>query len=292
MRIIAVSSVFMLYILIIVCGAIFVYKDAKKRRMNQVLWTIVAIFGPFLMGVIIYLICRKPLVDLQCPKCGEFVNGTEKACHKCGEMLLTKCPECEFPIQIGWKNCPKCGVGFPENFSQPVRTYKKENGIGAIIFMILLAVLGLSITACLMFSTSNYTYSGYGYSGECGMYNITAEDLSANSEIKKWIDSCNVSTKNLHVLLSTESDTCILYVRNSDKLLESNAFETQIADASKEVRFYIEESEYDDLYGYDFYMFEFEVTDDTEVSFHFNGKKEKVEVTIIDRDISESTWRN
>lgn len=292
MRIIGVSLVLMLYLLIIVCGAIFVYRDAKKRKMNQVLWTIVSIFGPFLMGVIIYLVCRKPLVDLLCSKCGASVNSTEKTCIKCGESLLTKCPECEFPIQTGWKNCPKCGNDLPDNYNQPVRTYKKENGIGITIFIIMLAVFGLSITACLMFSTSNYTYSGYGYSGECGMYNITAEDLSDNSEIKKWIDSCNASTKNLHVLLSTESDTCILYVRGSDKLLKSNSFEVQISGESKEVHFYIEESEYEDLYGYDFYMFEFEVTDDTVASFHFNGKKEKAEVTIIDRDISESTWRN
>ena len=42
--------------------AYFVYNDAQKRGMNAVVWAIVGfLFG--LIGVIIYLIARKPVVE-------------------------------------------------------------------------------------------------------------------------------------------------------------------------------------------------------------------------------------
>ena len=34
---------------------VYVYRDAVKRNMNAVLWTLVSVFAPYLVGFIIYL---------------------------------------------------------------------------------------------------------------------------------------------------------------------------------------------------------------------------------------------
>jgi len=40
----------------------YVWTDAKKRGMNDVLWAVIAFFGCFPVGFLIYLIARKPAV--------------------------------------------------------------------------------------------------------------------------------------------------------------------------------------------------------------------------------------
>ena len=124
------------------------------------------------------------------------------------------------------------------------------------------------------------------------MYNITAEELSGNEAIKKWIDKSNDSKKDFHILMSKGSDTCIVYVKDSDYLLESQYFEMNDMEDGTQACVYINESAYEDLYGYDFLVIEFEIDENTEVQFSFNGKVKKAEVTIIDEDISTSTWRD
>ena len=47
----------------------YVYGDARRRGMNQVLWTLLAIFIPSAIGVILYFILRDP-VPVPCPRCG------------------------------------------------------------------------------------------------------------------------------------------------------------------------------------------------------------------------------
>jgi len=44
---------------------VYVYKDAQSRRMNAVLWTLVAIFAPGLTGFIIYLLVRRDYPSLR-----------------------------------------------------------------------------------------------------------------------------------------------------------------------------------------------------------------------------------
>ncbi len=49
---------------------VYVYQDAKRRGMNAVLWTLVAVIAPALVGFIIYLLVRNGYSDLECPRCG------------------------------------------------------------------------------------------------------------------------------------------------------------------------------------------------------------------------------
>ncbi len=289
----SLSGILLIYVVIMIIATVFVYRDAKKRKMNGGLWGVVAFFGPFLIGVIIYLVCRNPITDLQCSKCGASVDKNQNICPQCGTDLLIKCPECEFPVQKGWQSCPKCGSTFPENFSQPIKTYKKESGVGIIILIVGLAVICLIFVPFVLFGTAKYSYSGYGYEGtNIGMYNITAEELSKNEAIKQWIDKSNDSKKKFHILMSKESDTCIVYVKDSDYLLQSQYFEVNEMENGNQACIYINESEYEDLYGYDFFVIELEIDENTEVLFSFNENDKKAEITMIDEDISTASWRD
>ncbi|MGA7226575.1 MAG: PLDc N-terminal domain-containing protein, partial [Candidatus Acidiferrales bacterium] len=44
----------------------YVYGDAKRRGMRHVMWTLLAIFIPDMIGVILYFILRDPLMN-KCP---------------------------------------------------------------------------------------------------------------------------------------------------------------------------------------------------------------------------------
>ena len=47
----------------------YVFGDARRRGMNHVLWTLLAIFIPNAIGVILYFILRDP-IPVPCPSCG------------------------------------------------------------------------------------------------------------------------------------------------------------------------------------------------------------------------------
>jgi len=291
-----ISIIMLIYILIMVIATIFVYKDAKKRNMNGGMWAIIAFFGPFLIGVIIYLVCRNPVTDLQCAKCGESINKEAKNCPKCGTALLVNCPECQFPVQKGWQSCPKCGTRFPENYSQPIKTYKKESGIGIILLIVMLAVVCILFIGYALFAGVNYSYTGYGYDGmQVGEYNISETDFSSNTVISKWIDESKDAKEKIHVLYSRKSKACIVYVKDSDYLLESKYFELNYVPNGAECIIDIKETGYEDLYGYDFYyyefLFEFE-EDDEKVEFkvHLNGEEKKIKLTETKEDISIDSW--
>ena len=51
----------------------YIAADAKRRGMNPVLWLLVALFVPYLIGVILYFVIREPL-PMACPQCGRMVN--------------------------------------------------------------------------------------------------------------------------------------------------------------------------------------------------------------------------
>lgn len=57
-------SVFMLF-LVIGIGC-FVHADARRRGMNPLLWTLFAVFEPYVIGLVVYLLTRKPF-QTACP---------------------------------------------------------------------------------------------------------------------------------------------------------------------------------------------------------------------------------
>lgn len=90
----------------------YVYADAKRRQMRYVMWTLLAIFIPDAIGIILYFILRDPLPK-PCPGCGNIVKAGFTFCPHCGTSLLPTCPNCGKAADPTWANCPHCGQRLP-----------------------------------------------------------------------------------------------------------------------------------------------------------------------------------
>jgi hypothetical protein len=61
----------------------YVNRDAKRRGMNAVLWTILVLVIPHALGFVVYFLVREP--------------------------RRTPCPACAAPVPAGGSYCPSCG---------------------------------------------------------------------------------------------------------------------------------------------------------------------------------------
>ena len=91
----------------------YIYGDAKRRQMRCVMWTLLAIFVPHAIGMILYFILRDPLPK-PCPGCGHVEKASFPFCPHCGTLLQPTCPKCEKPIEPAWVNCPHCRQPLPD----------------------------------------------------------------------------------------------------------------------------------------------------------------------------------
>jgi RNA polymerase subunit RPABC4/transcription elongation factor Spt4 len=87
----------------------WMYSDAKRRGMRAVLWVLLGIFVPNMIGVILYLVLRDPL-PVSCPKCSNIVARNYAYCPSCGEQVVPGCAQCGKVVEPGWKNCAHCGT--------------------------------------------------------------------------------------------------------------------------------------------------------------------------------------
>jgi predicted RNA-binding Zn-ribbon protein involved in translation (DUF1610 family) len=87
----------------------YVYGDARRRGMRYVMWTLLAIFIPDGIGVILYFILRDPM-PVHCSKCGALVKQGYAFCPVCGAGILPACPQCHRAGQPGWSHCAWCGA--------------------------------------------------------------------------------------------------------------------------------------------------------------------------------------
>lgn len=90
----------------------YVYGDSKRRAMRYVMWTLLAIFVPDFIGVIIYFILRDAL-PVDCPSCHNLVPSKFTFCPTCGNALRPHCPQCGKPVERAWTNCGYCGTKLP-----------------------------------------------------------------------------------------------------------------------------------------------------------------------------------
>jgi len=86
----------------------YVNRDSGQRGMGRVLWTLVAIFVPNALGIVLYFILRKPRLA-SCPQCGTHVELGFGFCPKCRYRLQPICPHCQRGVQPGDVFCPYCG---------------------------------------------------------------------------------------------------------------------------------------------------------------------------------------
>lgn len=129
---------------------IYVYNDANRRGMNALLWTVVAVFAPSLIGFIIYLLVRGNYSDLKCPRCGTTVTENYAVCPGCGIKLKASCPNCSAPVEPGWKICPRCSTPLPDQYADVmVPRHAKDKTLRNILIAIVAipVLLILLITA-------------------------------------------------------------------------------------------------------------------------------------------------
>jgi RNA polymerase subunit RPABC4/transcription elongation factor Spt4 len=86
----------------------YVNRDAGRRGMSRVLWTLLAIFIPNALGIVLYFILRKPRSS-NCPQCNAIVEPGFGFCPRCRYRLSPVCPHCQRGVNAGDKFCPYCG---------------------------------------------------------------------------------------------------------------------------------------------------------------------------------------
>ena len=97
----------LLGVLMLIIG--YVNRDAKRRGMRYVLWTVLVCIIPNAIGFIVYFVVRQPIRG-SCPQCGAVVNPGFNFCPKCKFLLHPACPECHRAIEVGAVFCPYCST--------------------------------------------------------------------------------------------------------------------------------------------------------------------------------------
>jgi RNA polymerase subunit RPABC4/transcription elongation factor Spt4 len=86
----------------------YINRDAGRRSMSRLLWTLIAIFVPNGLGIVLYFILRKPRAT-SCSQCGVEVEPGFSFCPRCRNRLQPVCPHCQRSVDPGHQFCPYCG---------------------------------------------------------------------------------------------------------------------------------------------------------------------------------------
>src|SRR5262249_10534931 len=89
----------------------YVYRDARRRGMNAVLWTLLVIIllpAWLLLGFVIYFLVREPL-PYHCTQCGAMVSARFNYCPNCKYHLRPACSHCQREVGEFDPYCPHCG---------------------------------------------------------------------------------------------------------------------------------------------------------------------------------------
>ena len=207
MSVVATIPMFIVLMLIILLPFIvgfFVYRDARQRNMNAILWAIVAALAPAFIGLIVYLLVRGNYMNLRCPQCNTPVMETYVVCPKCGAKLRPSCPNCKAPVEPDWKVCPRCTTPLPEyqaDIQTPVRA--KDRTGWKILLVILLVPLLLILLAI-------FGLMGLRGSGSVSMQELNRDEDFAEMEslsqedaaekVQEWLDSLNQEGTRAHAL--------------------------------------------------------------------------------------------
>ena len=181
---------------------VYVYRDAKRRGMNAMAWTLIAVVAPALIGFIIYLLVRGNSPDLQCPQCAEPVTEQYVICPHCGAKLRPACPNCSFPVEADWKVCPKCatpleGVEMPP--APPQR--QRDRTLGKILIAIV--VVPVALIALAVFGlTALQSVTGSSTMREVTFdeYDQEQESETIREAVHEWLDSLDARSDRAYAL--------------------------------------------------------------------------------------------
>jgi RNA polymerase subunit RPABC4/transcription elongation factor Spt4 len=87
----------------------YVNRDAGRRGMSRLAWTLLAIFIPNALGVVLYFVLRKPRIAI-CPQCETAVKPGFSFCPRCSYKLSPSCPQCQRVVGGNDVYCPYCAA--------------------------------------------------------------------------------------------------------------------------------------------------------------------------------------
>ena len=181
---------------------VYVYRDAKRRGMNAMAWTLIAVVAPALIGVIIYLLVRGNSPDLQCPQCAEPVTEQYVICPHCGAKLRPACPNCSFPVEADWKVCPKCAAPLEGVETPPAPPQRqRDRTLGKILIAII--VVPVALIALAVFGLTAFQ----SVTGSTTMREVTFDEYDQEQEsemvreaVHEWLDSLEVRSDRAYAL--------------------------------------------------------------------------------------------
>ena len=86
--------------------ALWLYRDAAKRRLSPLYWGLIGLFTN-LIGLIVYMIYKRSMAI--CPTCGAGQNGDHLYCSFCGTQLGARCEHCGSKVGPRDSFCHHCG---------------------------------------------------------------------------------------------------------------------------------------------------------------------------------------
>jgi hypothetical protein len=86
----------------------YVNRDARRRGMSPLLWTILVLVIPNGIGFLVYFVARQPL-QVPCPRCRASVPSGVAFCASCGFQVAPTCPRCGRGSSAEQAYCAYCG---------------------------------------------------------------------------------------------------------------------------------------------------------------------------------------
>lgn len=216
---------------------IYVYRDAKARGMEALVWALIAVLAPGFVGLIIYLVARRDHVKLCCPQCGEEVGESYATCPRCGQKLAASCRSCGTPLKADWKLCPRCGTEITETepFSPPVvASGTGGKGLTAVIIVVLLVpvlVVVMTVIGVAAYGANTARYEEGDYADpdfamerfeemweeddSCGVF--TLHDANIDKEVSDWVaETAKAEKPGLYAKTFLESDQGAMYGKQGE----------------------------------------------------------------------------
>lgn len=179
-----VILIFVLFAVIIpIAIGVYVYKDASKRGMNALMWTVIAALAPGAIGFIVYLIVRSNHSDVKCMNCGANVMPDFVVCPHCGSGLKPTCNTCGYPVEPGWAVCPGCGTPLDDENSGGIvyDAYAPSSDRG--LKNIMICIIAIPIALVLIIAAVGMITFGYNTNTEVKeVYEVNAPSVTEDAE--------------------------------------------------------------------------------------------------------------
>lgn len=118
--------------------SIWVYKDAKKRGIDPLMWVLLTALLPYCIGAMVYMSERDKKKLYLCPRCGKELKDENAVCPSCLLQVKKQCPTCGSACGPQWRNCSSCGNEMPQTDDiYPLLIPKKTHKVRNILLLIL-----------------------------------------------------------------------------------------------------------------------------------------------------------